>query len=36
MPGAIVANITTLSAATGLSFDAPFTARMKAWPVSGP
>jgi hypothetical protein len=28
MPGGVVANITTLSAMTGLSFDAPFTPRM--------
>jgi glucose/arabinose dehydrogenase len=28
MPGAIAANLTTLSASTGLSFDAPFTPRM--------
>jgi hypothetical protein len=28
MPGALAANITTLSATTGLSFDAPFTPRM--------
>jgi len=28
MPGSIVANATTLSGTTGLSFDAPFTARL--------
>jgi hypothetical protein len=27
MPGAVVANTTTLSAITGLSFDAPFSSR---------
>jgi hypothetical protein len=32
MPGSVTANITTLSAATGLSFDAPFSARM-SWIV---
>ena len=34
-PGAIVANITTISPMTGLSFDAPFTPRM-AWGMLSP
>jgi hypothetical protein len=32
-PGAVIGNITTLDATTGLSFDAPFTPRMP-WAIS--
>lgn len=34
MPGGVVANVTTLSATTGLSFDAPATPRM-VWSING-
>jgi hypothetical protein len=35
LPGAVSANLTTLSVTAGIAFDVPFTPRMNAWPLCG-